>query len=96
MLKDLFPQHVTLLMGISKSGKTTLFKQIKFNFLNQIESENELSQIYISMMLDIKKIVDSNEENLKFLKEKYLKIFKENNFGFVFKINLNFFFSSKR
>src|SRR5690606_9090427 len=59
---------------------TTMFKQIKYNYLNQVESENELSQIYISMMLDIKKIID-HDENLNFLKQKYSKIFKENNLG---------------
>eukprot|EP01080_Neovahlkampfia_damariscottae_P001504 gene1504-12121_t len=82
MLKDLFPQNVSLLMGISKSGKTTLFKQIKYHYLNQIASENELSLIYVSMMLDVKKIVDV-DENLNFLKENYEKIFKGNNFGII-------------
>eukprot|EP01080_Neovahlkampfia_damariscottae_P008252 gene8252-76_t len=70
MLKSMFPENLCILIGLSRSGKTTLSKLFNLHFLNETFSENELSHIFNSIYFDIKKLMEENKQ-LSFLKNKY-------------------------
>jgi hypothetical protein len=76
MLKSLFPQENGIILGISNSGKTTLFKLLKYHYLKESFSENEYSQIYLSILMDVKKLIEYGK--LTHLKSKYDVILSEN------------------